>query len=665
MLVSYRQLLLSELRMAVSDGKDIPLTEHALQKAMTVNENLRSLGFVLRPDDLVRLAQNDAIDRFYAELRPLVGDVTAEPMYPDFPAQVMKISEAQFRFHQAVHYFSTYDMEKLFGGTVSKGWMPDVERTEKTESDDRLLAAQVLELVSAKDVYAVPLRRLLSRCERLTEKGLQLVTEAVKHVNAETLADLTIPFKQNAMVIFWQIFSDDSLSNRLDLLHAICQHTGDVLKCTDYVLTRSHYHFRTSQKRLLVKLLEAYPENDFRSNLILSGKKANRSLLMLQYLDYNQYSRSAAHRAAVADLRDGKLRSWESQVKYLLAQQHPDALTFIAERPGMLLRMTAWLVRLGIAPAEIQAQLLTHADALRTQTLVTILTKYGADKQVAVNGTLEEQRVVYDLLLPVLQTKLRTMQTPLQGKRVCVQMPEYDLLHSHILCSEQSDEGGYVRSGLAYRIPEQVKVLRFFIYWNDSKRVDVDLHCFGETKTGDMLHIGWNSNFRKAGLVHSGDITHSDAAEYIDIDLDKEVCYAYPSIHLYGGKPSFGDIDTCFTGMMAVNRIRAKVKLYDPANCFFTHHLISKQSRMQYGYIDCKRRYLVFLGQPTIESFWKTPTIHLQSRLHLQAYLQLMFEAQGVQCVDTPEQADLTLVMGKPQSDAEISLLDHNFFFDA
>ena len=98
----------------------------------------------------------------------------------------------------------------------------------------------------------------------------------------------------------------------------LCQHTGDVLRCIDLLLRKHKYHFHTAQKRFLVKLLESYPEKDFRANLVLSGKGAERNITLLNYLDFSVYSRSISHMDAVNDLRDGKLRSWESVAKSML-----------------------------------------------------------------------------------------------------------------------------------------------------------------------------------------------------------------------------------------------------------------------------------------------------------------------------------------------------------
>ena len=118
-----------------------------------------------------------------------------------------------------------------------------------------------------------------------------------------------------------------------------------------------------------------------------------------------------------------------------------------------------------------------------------------------------------------------------------------------------------------------MKRLRFFVYWNDKNRVDVDLHAAAYDLEGEFIHVGWDAHFNKSGIVHSGDITHSNAAEYIDIDMAAPLRNAEASIHLYSGKQSFGQIETCYVGMMAVKRFGEKVKLYDPKNCFFTHEL--------------------------------------------------------------------------------------------
>ena len=391
--IEYLTLLLSELRLLVIRRPTRELTNEGMQKALTADANLQSLGLTLKPADVVRLACSNDLERFFKDVRQLVGTVDAAPMYPNFPNQVMEISEAEFRFHQMVNYFSTYGLEAVSGNEVLRGWLPPVEETEKVKKQQRELNAKVVELIDEEDMWKRPLKVILSKRERMTDKekqicaaatmhisaeSLSVCTAATMHIPAEFLSGLKIPFKENMMELFAIIFHSDA-ENKQELLHGLCQHTGDVLRCIDLVLCRCGYHFSTSQKRLLVRLLESYPVKDFKANLILSGKKAKRSLLVLQYLDYNQYSRSPEHKAAVASLRNGDLRSWEAQAKYLVSTGDDGALDFISQRPGMMLRWVVWLLRVGYHEEAITEVLCRNASSLSLQTLTTLLTKFGRE----------------------------------------------------------------------------------------------------------------------------------------------------------------------------------------------------------------------------------------------------------------------------------------------
>ena len=169
--IKFEKLLLSELRLlAYTPGAEdnSQLTDDKLAQAVTVNEELINLGFTLKPKDLIALAGSPSLYGFAQHFRSLLPKVSAPPMYPDFPLQVMGMSEAEFRMHQMIHYFSTYDLEWLFGVEVKRGWLPDVTSSEKTERDDTLLRAKVLELVPEDKAPLTALTRTMQKRERLT-----------------------------------------------------------------------------------------------------------------------------------------------------------------------------------------------------------------------------------------------------------------------------------------------------------------------------------------------------------------------------------------------------------------------------------------------------------------------------------------------------------------
>ena len=667
--MNYDQLLFSQLRLvAVKTGSAQP-DDAGILKAVTVNEELLNIGYTLNTKNILALAASEDIGSFYARVREYAGDVKAEPMYPDFPNQVMEMGEAEFRFHQYLHYFTTYGLETLIeGAKVSRGWLPDVSATEKTVSDDTLLSAKVIALIDESEKYILPYKRILSKTERMDDKERMIICECVKNLSPEALSSVSITFKQNLLEVFNAIFTMDSLSSgeKAGFLHAVCQHTGDVWKCFDYALTHAGFHLKTSQKRLIVKLLESYPLPDFRENLVISNKKAERTLLMLKYLDFNEYTRKEGFGKAVAQLRQGRIRSWESGVKYLVGRGLPEALEEYSKRPGMMLRHITYLLRNGYKAEDIFSGLQPNAEKLKTQTLVS-LTSFARRPELdtADEQHFREGQALGMMMRTLLPRRLAANDTPIRGKKVFVDDKDYDLRLSAIRVTDKSSEGGYIRSGIAYRIPEEVERLRFFVYWNDKNRVDVDLHATALNLDGHTSFIGWNANFKDGTLVFSGDITHSDAAEYIDIDLVKgkdTLSTVWTTINLFSGYKTFREVDECFVGAMAVSKTGEEVKLYDPKNCFFTHYLTGKYRMLSYGYVDVQNRVIVFDGIENDLDYYST--FKRNNGFTVYDYLDILFESQGAAFVDSREAADVVLVIGKPSNEKEISLIDNNFFME-
>ena len=256
-----RKEIFNELRVYVVGAiDDCTLTDDNIVKAITANENLKSLGYTLKPKDIVKLARKKDIENIYNDIKEYIGDVKAKPMYPDFPKQVMEMEEAEFRFHQLLHYFSTYGVEFLSGCEVSKGWLPEVEETNKTKSDKHLLDLKVIELYNDFDISKYCIENIAQRNERLTKPQKDicnaLFSQYVKLVKYD-LSNLKITFKQNLLDFFYIILYNEDLykNTKIGLLRQLCQHTGDVLKCIDYCLVRNKYHhFATCEKNMIVQI---------------------------------------------------------------------------------------------------------------------------------------------------------------------------------------------------------------------------------------------------------------------------------------------------------------------------------------------------------------------------------------------------------------------------
>ena len=251
------KLLLSELRLAAyipGTGETAEhLTDERLVQAVTVNEELRNIGYTLTPSDLVLLAGSPSLPDFARHFRSLLPDVAAPPMYPDFPIQVMEMSEAQFRLHQAIHYFSTYGVEQILGTQMKRGWLPDVRSTQKTQSDDTLLKAKVLELVPEEKAPLTALARIMQKRERLTLPGRELTTEALAYIEPEDLAGLKVPFKENLTELFDAILKMESEKQRVPKVYFML--TNILEESTELI------YYGQGSEQLISVAFKTQPEN--------------------------------------------------------------------------------------------------------------------------------------------------------------------------------------------------------------------------------------------------------------------------------------------------------------------------------------------------------------------------------------------------------------------
>ncbi|MBR3344380.1 MAG: hypothetical protein IKG34_09305 [Solobacterium sp.] len=684
---SFRKLVFTELRSVMIPLNGDHLSDESMQRALTMNMNLSTqYGYMFGPKDLVLIARNDAAGQIFDMISGMISELKAPPMYPDFPSQVMSIDEAQFRFHQMLHYFSTYGIEYIFDTDVQRGWLPgekeNITGTEKVTEDEHLFDARVLGLLDEKDAYLSVYTMIISKRERMTDPEKELVSECVLHLEPEQIKEIKVPFKENLNIVFAVMMDTLKGSERTEAMRAVCQHSGDVFKVLKYYLEQHEYHLKTSQKRTGVRLLESYPIGNFKENLILSNTKREETLVVLQFLDYNRFSRSEAHRNAVAMLRNDELHSWEASLKAALAESPEAGLSTAAERPGNLLRSASMLIKAGVEPEKIKAELLKCADRLSTQTLVRLSTYFsnGAcgffENQVYPDSWEDFDTDTLDgIFVEVLKKNLSFKQTPLRGKKIFLEESGYNLDRSVIQTNDKSEEGGYIRSGLTMKVPVNGKIIRLFTYWNDKERVDIDLHGYGVRQDGKTVDIGWADDFRseKAAMLYSGDITHSDAAEYIDVNLEKAreegIRSVVFSLHSYTDK-TFKEIDEVLVGIMAVSEAGAgtDVKLYTPANCFFSHELRSNTVSITYGFLNIEDMEVTFVGKTSED--WNTGLTAKYAAAEglplftVRSYVRLLAESQGAVLTDSREDADIILRLDKGTEDREVSLIDENYWMD-
>lgn len=667
----FDKLLLSEMRLLESKETQVKTNQGNLEAAILDNENLKALGYVLTQESIFKLAKdyaaNPNMEPLYKRVMQLEPAIEVNPMYPGFPLQVLEMDELEYRVHQAIHYMSTYGLENLFDVKVKEGWLPYDKTTfvERVE-DIQVIELKTLEYLSARDIDDRIINGLIERVERLQPKELELAQLVVLRTD-EIITE--IPFKENIGKIYGDLLLTSELEDiykTFDSLKNVVRHPGDVLDVVEYMVVANKYkHFKTSVKRGFVNLIcsfelpaieENFASNKWSKNFL--GKKGksrsiNRNVALVDYLSFSRFSQDEMVMDLVAELKNGTLISWNQKVEQAYAEGNFDlALRLLSQRPGVLFRQVNRLVKLGVDHKVIMKTLKESAEELKTQSIVSALNNY--------KGVEEVDKVFLSTLVANLLSK---DLEDFRGKAVFIDEKDVDFARSKIEVTDKFD--GYITNGIAMRIPETAKFLRFFTYWNDEDRIDIDLHGNAVFKNGDTRHIGWHGGFREASLVHSGDITHSDATEYIDMDLDlareQDIEFVQFNLNSYTGT-HFNKIDTVFTGLMALSEMGMQADLFDPKNVLFRHDLEYKAMGVDYGVIDLVNNVMYIDG--TVTQGYNDTNIEGRPviKLSIMTYLNLLILTQGGNIVSDKDKADLVIGLAKSDEENYVSLLDKNFY---
>ena len=700
-----------ELSAAIAAAEDVDMAF-----AVTCAENMKGTGYTLAPSDVFALAgmhhrlagragrgQADAeTPNPAADIRELVPDITAAPMYPGFPREVLEIDEALYRFHQMLHYASTYGIElvsELVGTpvTVSRGWLPhdgDPAQPEGAAADGATdyqlnVQAKVVRLVlSAERMQAVVLERL-AKPTRMHAAESRCAARLLAAPGQDGFVE--IAFHENMLALV-QAAAEGTADELTRMLERTAQHPGDVLKAITFVRSNrpdGRKHLANRQKRAFCKVLGSFSYEQLAANIAQAKPQDRHSL---NYLSLARFG-DRKLKKAVADVESGQVKSWNSELERRwgrLAEDGPEPLLALyGEKPGMLLRSLTRLVKSGI-PLEQIEQAVASSNGYSTATLARTLAIMSGEEPIKIHlhqhpresvahlhwrrqNQYSAFRTTARIVRGMLALRLATLQTPLRGKRVFVDEGDFSLAGSVLLPNDAGDTGtAYPPAGMAYRIPDDATV-RFFTFWDDrSKRVDVDLHFYARLEDGNQRHIGWSGDFRGAGMVTSGDVTHSvNAVEYLDLDIAEARAAGVRGVRqicqIYAGTNNWRRIDTCFSGATIVVPVTRKgsatskghvrideTKIYQQDNVIFRDDMTGDGRSMDYAYIDCEGRYVRIVRGA------KMPVE--RTAFSLEAYLDLLFAAQGATRVDVREKAEAVLSIGRTEDEDAICLIDEGFF---
>ncbi|MEO3930274.1 hypothetical protein ABGB07_41465 [Micromonosporaceae bacterium B7E4] len=233
------------------------------------------------------------------------------------------------------------------------------------------------------------------------------------------------------------------------------------------------------------------------------------------------------------------------------------AATVLSAAPGLLLRSADRLLRQASASERtVVVEAVTGALGSASGRLLCSLREHVGNRLTPASARMYVGRSrrawVGPDERPPLPAELVAELSALLDAEIGARLPESDrplvvdpeVLDVALPLSGKAAEGGFAVLPRGSRASVSGELLRFFTYWRQTNRrtdhdlsvllLDAEFHTAGQ--------VSW-TNYRHAGVVHSGDITDATngATEFIDVPLTVDGHYVVPQVYIYAGE-SFDEV---------------------------------------------------------------------------------------------------------------------------
>ncbi len=546
----------------------------------TAVKNLQALGFGIgQPlwERLSTLSDGEVIGWYECVLpilRKMVGaHRTFEPMYPNFPRQVMLASDAELFFNAMTHYYG-FMLSDLIGDPILVV-LPHYAKEARPELDE-FHELRWIELGSQADFEAI-FTRLAGSNGSLSEADKEILTWFAADPQVDQLLPAKIPQKETLAFLVAALPNPEmltpSVKTATDVLRvAVAMSQGDV----SLAEPAKFRNFSKRERRFLLNCLEQAGET--RTEDMLRWKP--RWIRLGERLHPGDFKQRYPQTLAAFDTlrNNGPCPTFNSQIEQGLRRENsPSTLALLALRPGDFARRLDHVLRTHADQRDVLDRFGAVAPKVSTPVLLQVWCHFLRRDSIgrraffpkgnAAKVTLQEGPLVplqdgiaeaaANGVRSVLVERFRAL--PLLGKVFI----DPRLNEQFVPFSQRSASRSLrtIARGSRFDLPPG-DTIRLFCWWKNLEkgdewhsRVDIDLSASlydpSWSHTSDVAYY----NLKHLKCYHSGDITSAPegACEFIDIGLpsvlDGHARYIAVSISSYSRQP-FVALPECFAGWM-------------------------------------------------------------------------------------------------------------------
>ena len=590
--------------------------------------NLMSQGFLPTQelfDSMKRLPEKELVsmmDELMTLIQEALGsDVKHEPMYPNFPAQVMEANEAEQYLIAIFHYLSDGQ------------WMPEFEKLERpalNQGKERPVGAADIQ------TYHTIFTNLMKANSPLSSEDQEYLSLYLTAPYAPKIPE-DIPIKETSALVQKMLYQ----AKRLDAIRKLLKTPTDVLRFSQIIVdgdaslrnVKRFGPYSRPVRRFMLSVLdrcrELAPEMLVHKAMWLRfgeavhpGEEANRKLFPKAAEAFDQ-------------LRSGaRIYSYDAEVEAAIsAKNFPQLVTLLSKKPGVFARRLDHVLRLA-ETKEQQTQVLSAwhkaAPQVSTRVLLQILQFFkNRDMGIRVFRPAAATNAVFvqEETIPPLDDVVRCQAAFICENALKQQFAGRDYMGLVYIdpafkkiampLQQRSTSAGFHVLPKYSRIPlsADAKTIRAFLYWENA----VNGSEFGERTDLDLSMAFFDGDFAGKGVCsyyemvngdfacHSGDIVTAPigtgASEFVDIDLEKAkaagIRYAICSVQTYTSRP-FSELETCYAGWMVREDAQAG-EVFEPATVESKFHLTG--DRMDIAFIlDLENMEMIWLDEHSGEA---------------------------------------------------------------
>lgn len=611
MLLRRRNMLLVNVTENILDTEtELGMTEQKKRDIAiaTIVKNVTSFGFLLGQDiiDILKNAEYKDIVSWYLENKDYMLEASGlrdnmEPLYKNFPEDVMNTDDYEMYWASLVYYMSH--------NTISPA-----EAKLRPELNEFCNLIPVS--VGKEDVLDEVFTNLLSSKVSFGDSDRKDVQYFVENdENFYKNFPASIPNKENLVALTNMVIDRFGYSDRkTEALTAVYKTATDVLRLAvalsggevSLASKITFKHFNKAERRFLLSLLDncKNPVEDmlrYKSNWIALGE-------ILHPGDYANRYKNAYD--AFSKVRSGaKIRTWGGKVDEAFEKHNLEGLLkLLSARPGEFCRR---LDRTLCAFEESDRDKILDAfakvsDNVETTVLIGLL-QHMQDRKNVLDSRIffpkgriakafyreNEQKPLSDATIEkAVEICKKSIVTNLSSKETMGKVFIDDSMKNFVFPMVMRNANRTLRPmarGSKMELKENCSTARVFLYWHEMPNsYDVDLDLSVILLDQDYKNIGTcyygnlsSSEVKKSGCYHSGDVREAPhgASEYIDLDLDKLIKFGAKHVlvcvHSFTSQP-FSELKEAFVGVMEREKPMDGA-IYEPATVVNRSDLVTEQ----------------------------------------------------------------------------------------